>query len=347
MVSVIIPTYNSVKCIRRAIDSVLAQTYSDYEIIVVDDGSTDNTAQVVKSYGGKVRYIYQENAGVSVARNTGIAAAKGQWIAFLDADDEWLPEKLKKQMELLARCSELVWCATNYYQSDGKSRKPRISVSSLEKALAGREYIENYFAEAARKRCHIGTPTVVVHRTVFEDLGGFEPGRAAGEDFDMWCRIAFHYPRVGFISSPLVTVHLDVDIPFFTTRRLATKSGANARQLIAKQLDLARQFGKLDSFKPYARMLLKQRLFEAIYWGYREEPRAIVRQFKNLFPAYLRLGTYLLTAFPKLTSTSARALSFLAHRLGLERRVTRRWLYPKSVLEKRKCQNEKSIYRIK
>ena len=87
-VSVVVPAYNAGECIERAIESVLAQTFCDYEVIVVDDGSTDNTAEAVRKYGPKVQYIHQANAGVSVARNAAIAVAKGKWIAFLDADDE-------------------------------------------------------------------------------------------------------------------------------------------------------------------------------------------------------------------------------------------------------------------
>ncbi|MCK4819314.1 glycosyltransferase family 2 protein, partial [bacterium] len=107
-VSVIIPTCNRAEYITQAIDSVLAQTYTDYEIIVVDDGSTDNTKEVMEPYMDRIRYIYQENAGVSAARNTGIKAAKGDWVAFLDSDDEWLPGKLAVQIRAVERHPQLV-----------------------------------------------------------------------------------------------------------------------------------------------------------------------------------------------------------------------------------------------
>ena len=107
-VSVIIPTYNRAEYVTHAIDSVLAQTYTDYEIIVVDDGSADNTKDVLLPYMDRIRYIYQENAGLSAARNTGIKAAKGDWIAFLDSDDEWLPGKLAVQMRAVERHPQLV-----------------------------------------------------------------------------------------------------------------------------------------------------------------------------------------------------------------------------------------------
>lgn len=101
-VSVIIPVYNSEKYLAEAIDSVLAQTYQDFELIIVDDGSTDHSREIAKSYP-KVKYIYQENRGVAAARNYGIKQAKGEFLAFLDADDLWLPEKLALQMEVFAK----------------------------------------------------------------------------------------------------------------------------------------------------------------------------------------------------------------------------------------------------
>jgi len=102
-ISVVIPAYNAAGTIGRALDSVIAQTHPAREILVVDDGSTDRTAQVVSEYGGRVEYLYQDNAGPGAARNAGIRAAHGEWIAFLDADDEWLPHRLALQAELLQR----------------------------------------------------------------------------------------------------------------------------------------------------------------------------------------------------------------------------------------------------
>ena len=143
-VSAVIPAYNSGESIARAIESVLCQTYPADEIIVVDDGSTDNTAEMVQSFGERVIFIRQENAGASVARNTGIQAARFDWIAFLDADDEWVPEKLRLQVELLQRHPELVWTMSNYFScACGQQHQQHVFDQDRSAALlAGREYYD-------------------------------------------------------------------------------------------------------------------------------------------------------------------------------------------------------------
>ena len=114
-ITVVIPAHNAGEHLGRALESVLAQTRPADEILVVDDGSTDNTAEVARSYGSAVTYLYQDQRGAGAARNRGIEAATGDWVAFLDADDEWLPEKLAVQCEHLARHKEVVWTCGNFY----------------------------------------------------------------------------------------------------------------------------------------------------------------------------------------------------------------------------------------
>jgi len=326
MISVVIPSYNAAPVICRAVDSVLAQTYSDYEIIVVDDGSTDDTAEVVKEYGDRVRYIYQDNAGSSVARNTGIAAARGQWIAFLDADDEWLPDKLRLQAELLARNPDLRWCATNYIKTDGMRSAPSISPSIIKNALAGREYVESYFLEAAKDRCHASTTTVVVRRDVFAKIGGFDQKFLRGQDIDMWWRIAHLYPHLGFIAEPTAVVHLDFQVDILDKRRLSAKSGKDI-VILEKHLKLAEKYGDLDVFKILAKKIARRVVATSIYHGFKTEPRSIVRQFEEFFPWYWKCATFLLTLMPDVTSFALRGLLKLRYKLGLEQRVSRRWLY--------------------
>jgi len=326
MVSVIIPVYNAGRCIGRAIESVLGQSYSDYEIVVVDDGSTDKTAEIVKEYGDKVRYIYQKNAGVAVARNAGIAVAKGRWIAFLDADDEWLPDKLKTQMDLLARNPDLSWCASNRYQSDGRHEAVVVNIKLARRALAGRDFFEDYFAAVVSRVCNVQTSNVVVRKTVFAQLGGFEPCRAQGEDFDVWIRIAHHFPRIGYVAEPLTVMHLDTPNIDFTKRRVKSKTGTAGRAIIGRHLEIAGWLGTQREFEPFASMVLRKGLVTTIYHGYKADARATVRQFAEFFPWYWRAATYILTAFPKLTSTIARIVAYARHRLGFEHTISRRWI---------------------
>jgi glycosyltransferase involved in cell wall biosynthesis len=238
-VSVIIPAFNSEPFIKRTIDSILAQTYSDYEIIVVDDGSTDNTSEVVSNYGSKVNYIYQKNSGTGAARNTGIAAAHGNWIAFLDHDDEWLPEKLLSQMELVGRNPDLKWCATNRYQSDGSRCVAVGNTKTIKKNLGSKDYFENYFEAAFKGLCPVITSTMLIHREVFNELGVFDPCLVRCDDLDLWWRITYRYPKIGYLSEPLVVVHLDVEVTASTKTRLEHKRGPRAGGFITKHLKLA------------------------------------------------------------------------------------------------------------
>ncbi len=329
MISVVIPAYNAGGFIKRTIDSVLAQTYRDYEVIVVDDGSTDNTAEAVKSYAGKIRYIYQENAGDGPARNTGIRAAKGDWIAFLDHDDEWLPEKLRLQMELLNRNPALRWCGANYYRSCLGRRDAVGNVTALQKALAGRDYFEDFFTAVGQKGCSLITTTMVVHKDVFEQAGLFDSCWLLCADFDMWWRIAYSFPRIGYLAQPLAMMHLDALDIAAARRHLAGKRGEDARRLAARHLKLAQEQGMLAEFTPLAKKVLRKSLVTTIYHGFREDARTTVRQFSGLFPWYWRFGTYLLTVFPAITSAAAKAFAYFVYKLRLERQVTRRWVYTK------------------
>lgn len=157
MVSVIIPSYNRAGSIRAAVESVLKQSYADLELIVVDDGSTDDTEAVLKGIDDdRLRYIYQENAGACVARNTGIAAARGEYIAFHDSDDIWHPTKLEKQMAAFETYgADLVFCKMQRIMPDGSVQ-----------IFADR--FENGIVDPVRTLFQIGTQTIIAKREVFE-----------------------------------------------------------------------------------------------------------------------------------------------------------------------------------
>jgi glycosyltransferase involved in cell wall biosynthesis len=195
-VSVIIPTYNSVQYLTAAIESVLEQTFKDYEILVIDDGSTDNTSEAVKCYGEIVRYIYQENGGVSVARNRGIKESKGKYVAFLDADDTWLPNKLERQIETLTCNLEYKFCFSDF-----------LAVSEdLQPLEMKRLRLENSAISDLLLRGNIvgSICTVICERSLFDSVGGFDPKLSQCADWDMWVRLATLTDFL-FVDEPLVT----------------------------------------------------------------------------------------------------------------------------------------------
>ena len=347
-ISAVIPAFNASHCLGRAIDSILAQSYPAEEIIVVDDGSTDDTAVVAKSYGEPVRYIYQDNSGASIARNTGVTAAKGDWIAFLDADDEWLPEKLQRQVEIISNNPELRWCSVNYNRTDGQKTAPVADEKLIAAALANRGYFESYFRAAAKYRFRADTPTLMIRREVFDELGGFEPGMVRSQDLDVWWRIAHHYPCIGYVAQPLAIIHLDTQNEVLAQRRLEAKRGIIVRELIARHLRLADEQNRLDEFRPFAAKELRESLLGTLFRGFKDDARETVSRFGDLFPWYWRWGTYVLTVLPRCTAVALQAIAYLVHCLGLERQVTRRWKQYKpgkeqhDTTERCRCENSSS-----
>lgn len=204
MVSVIIPTYNRADSVGMSIQSVLNQTWQDFEIIVVDDGSTDNTRQVVERFDdGRIRYICMEkNGGASRARNEGIRQAKCDFIAFLDSDDEWMPRKLEKQMQVMLQASEkvgLVYCRMGGCKKDGSF------IYCPELSLKKEQLEGNLLADLVEHNV-IGTPAMLVRRKCLEQVGGFDEGLRCLEDWELILRIAEKW-EIGFVDDILVEVH--------------------------------------------------------------------------------------------------------------------------------------------
>lgn len=193
MISVVIPLYNKEKYIARAIRSVLKQTFQDFEIIIVDDGSTDKSVEEVKKFDtGKIRIISQENAGVSAARNRGIEEARYDLIAFLDADDEWKKDYLRSQhflVEMFPTCH--VFAVSYLVEYKEEQSKPQIS--SLPFA---REGILDYFCIAYKSDPPVWTSAVVVKKDALLDIGGFPVGITSGEDLITWAQLAAQYSVV-------------------------------------------------------------------------------------------------------------------------------------------------------
>ncbi len=184
-VSVIIPSYNRAHTLPRALDSVLAQTRRADEIILVDDGSTDETEQLIKQNYPEVSYLKQENRGVSAARNQAIKQARGDWLALLDSDDAWLPEKLDKQLSLLAQQPEF-----KLIHSDEIWIRNGVRVNQMKKhAKTGGQIFQQCLP-----LCAISPSAAVIHRELFGEIGLFDETLPACEDYDLWLRITARYP---------------------------------------------------------------------------------------------------------------------------------------------------------
>jgi len=227
MISVIIPTYNRSQFLAEAVESVLAQSvfqsrkYS-FEIIIIDDGSTDDTRKVVERFSGPINYYYQPHQGVSRARNYGLEKAKGEFIAFLDSDDLWLPEKIKLQMNVMENLPHLMGCTTEeIWLRRGKRVNPR------EKH---RKYSGWIFPHAL-PLCILSLSASLFRRQVFEEIGTFDESLPACEDYDFSLRYSLRYP-----------LHL-IDRP------LIIKRGGHHDQL-------SRQFWGLDRFRLQALLKL-------------------------------------------------------------------------------------------
>ena len=193
-ISVIIPTYNRKNTLPRAVESVLNQTYKPIEIIVVDDGSTDGTKEWFSEMYPLVHYTYQVNSGVSSARNTGINSARGNWIALLDSDDEWLPDKLELQVKLLQNNAELRFCHTNeIWIRNG------VRINQMKKH---QKYGGNIFNKCL-DICRISPSSSLFHTSVIKDVGLFDESLNVCEDYDLWLRITAKYP-VLFLDQPLI-----------------------------------------------------------------------------------------------------------------------------------------------
>ena len=194
-ISVIIPTYNRKQYLDRALRSVIKQTVKPAEIIVVDDGSEDGTNTFIPKNYPEVKYLWQQNLGVSAARNRGINNAQHEWIALLDSDDEWHSDKLEQQIEILEGEGRKRICHTNeIWIKNGK----RINQKKKHKKTGGWIY------ERCLPMCRISPSSVLIHQSVFDEVGLFDTDLPACEDYELWLRICSKYP-VAFVDKPLIT----------------------------------------------------------------------------------------------------------------------------------------------
>lgn len=196
LVSCIIPTHDRAYCLRRAVDSVLGQSDENFELIVVDDGSSDETPEVLKEYQThpKVKLLHQENRGVSSARNFGAQHARGGWLAFLDSDDEWLPEKLELQRQIWKSSPELSWL---HGEEIWVRRGKRVNPKKIHQKSGGDIF------ERSLKLCLVSPSAVVLKKNLYEEYGGFDESFTVCEDYDLWLRLSKDH-LVGFCETPVL-----------------------------------------------------------------------------------------------------------------------------------------------
>lgn len=210
MISIVIPLYNKGKLVERALASVAAQGFRDYEVVVVDDGSTDGSGDIVRRFASErgmagVRVIAQPNAGVAAARNRGIAEARGAYVAFLDADDEWKPGHMVALHDLAARYPQCDVFATNYenLMADGRTVPNMLRHLPFDGATG---VIDNYFVMAAESNPPLWTSAVMARKEALQAVGGFLPGIKSGEDLLTWARLAVN-GGIAYCRKPSAVYH--------------------------------------------------------------------------------------------------------------------------------------------
>ena len=195
--SIIVPTYNRLSVLERAITSIVSQDFlegrDDWELILVDDGSIDNTQDWVRSNYPNVVYIKQSNLGVSAARNAGLERAMGEWVALLDSDDEWLPTKLSRQFDLLTKTKLKICHTEEIWIRNGV----RVNQMNKHKKTGG------WIFERCLPLCAMSPSSIVIHSSVFDDTGVFDTSLPACEDYDLWLRISSQY-EVAYVEEPCI-----------------------------------------------------------------------------------------------------------------------------------------------
>lgn len=272
MISIIIPTYNRAELLENSVLSAIRQTYKETEILIVDDGSTDNTQDVVKKIQTKfpqktIRYIKQEqNQGPAVARNTGITESLGEYIAFLDSDDAWMEDKLSKQMKALEASREdtaMVYCEYIYHDIHGeegispsRELKPEIKSGNMLLSLLVIPMI--------------GTPTMLIKKKCLLDVGMFDVTLRSLEDYELSLRIAKRY-KIVFLAEPLMHVYarresvsfqvqhvLETRAKIIATYEMELKENGLYASVEGIYLELAEAVGAKESAKAYLNALLEQ-----------------------------------------------------------------------------------------
>ena len=284
-VSVVIPTFNSAQLVPEAIESVLRQTYKDFELIVVDDGSSDDTGVVLSEFGNRIHYFRQPNQGVGAARNRGLALAQGKYIAFLDADDLWSPTKLAEQIPLFEDATVgLVYSDWAVISDRGQPSGSRL------KDLHPRS---GYVFDALVQCGFILTSGTVVRRSCLDNVGNFDQTLSHAEDYDLWLRICYRW-KAQFVNKVLVTKR----------ERDGGLSSDHAKTAIQRIVLFHKLLGNFTDMNPGTRRLVKDQLAYS-YWdlGYHHFDRVLLREARKSFASSLCYQPYSSRAFGYLAAT--------------------------------------------
>ncbi len=294
--SVVIPLYNKEHYIEATIRSVLNQTCKDYEVIVVDDGSKDNSLALARKYEGeRVRIIAQENQGVSVARNTGILNARGKYIAFLDADDEWRPEYLATIQSLTDKYSESAIFVTAYAVNMGGGK---VNYSTRLEPETG--CLPSYWLTLAKGYDFVWTSATVMRRDTLVQAGLFKPGEKIGQDLDMWARVARINPKVAYSSRICVNYNRAAESNARTRVRVAW-AGAFLKDLEEELVNPDRTAEEKASIQHKYDKKMTVFIFTAILAGEKERAANALKEWKgekNTTNRLLRTGLRIAKLMP-------------------------------------------------
>lgn len=276
MISIIIPLYNKADSISQALDSVLAQTYPNFEVVVVDDGSTDGGAAVVEQFDDpRIRLIRQANAGVSAARNRGIAEAQGEHVAFLDADDEWMPGYLSVQFGLTQKYPQCDVFVTNYefHNEEGVVSPTRINKLSFDTEDG---ILDNYFEVAICSSPPLWTSAVMASKKSLTSIEGFPVGVTLGEDLLTWARLDCKY-QIAFTKRVMAIYNFRTPKQLVTPRRAPDENDVVGRELA----NLYRDYPTTPYLNAYIALWHKMRMVTYVRLSMKKEARKEYAQIKR------------------------------------------------------------------
>jgi len=299
-VSIIVPLYNKFNEVERAIDSIFAQTLQDFELIIVDGGSTDGSLDVIKKYENDSRYylIHQASKGVSGARNEGISSANAEFITFLDADDVWLPQYLEMIMKLNQKYPKAGIFATAYYvDNPQKNNRNIICCSDVTKTFEG--LLPSYYHAISTGPHPIITSGVGIPKSILNQIGGFDEKLSIGEDLDLWAKIALHYP-IAYSATPLWIYYMGSTNNHLSTVKSKEKIEIPFLEYVHKNVQKSPQlYESQNNISLYIAYLYILQAQELAYAGNKKMARKALTQAKHPEIIFKKIGCWIYINLPR------------------------------------------------